>query len=71
MPSRDKPLARLRSIRNKIRDLDAQREDLVEGRDILICEAAERGVSERMIADAADLHHSRIGQIKKKRLPSG
>lgn len=66
MPADDNPLTQLRRIRDKIRQLDAEREDLIEGRDILIREAAEEGISERKIADSADLHRSRIGQIKQK-----
>lgn len=63
MPSDASSLSRLRHIRDQIRNLDAQREDLIEGRNVLISQAANEGLSERTIAESADLDRSRIGQI--------
>lgn len=67
MPAGDNPLARLREIRGKIRELDEQREDLVEGRDILIREGSKQKISERKIADAAGLTYGRVNQIVNRR----
>jgi hypothetical protein len=63
----ENPLARLREIRGKIRELDEQREDLVEGRDILIREASKQKVSERTIAESAGLSYGRVNQIVNRR----
>jgi hypothetical protein len=61
------PLLQLRKIRDEIRRLDANREDLVEGRDHLIREAAEQDVPERQIAQAAGVSHGRVNQIVHRR----
>lgn len=59
----ESPLLQLRTLRDQIRRTDAQREDLAEGRDLLIRQAAEQGLSERQIAEAAGLSKSRVHQI--------
>jgi hypothetical protein len=64
------PLRRLRTIREKLKRLDAERADLVEGRDVEIHRALEAGCSERKVAEAAGLHHSRIGKIKRRGPPT-
>lgn len=56
-------LSQLRLIRDKIRRLDAEREDLVEGRNVLIRQADEAGFSQQQIATAADLSQSRIQEV--------
>lgn len=61
------PLAQLREIRDKIRELDEQREDLAEGRNILILEALEQENSERTIAESAGLSYGRVNQIVNRR----
>ena len=62
------PLRRLRMIREKLQRLEAERADLVEGRNLEIRRALHKGRSERQIAEAAGLHHSSIAKIK--RLPT-
>lgn len=59
----ENPLPQLRKIRDDIRRIDAQREDLIEGRDRLIRKAAELDNTERQIADAAGLSQSRVHRI--------
>jgi DNA-directed RNA polymerase specialized sigma24 family protein len=59
----ENPLPLLRSLRDQIRRLDANRDDLAEDRDALIRKAAGLGVSERQIAQAAGLSQTRIHQI--------
>ncbi len=62
------PLPQLRVIRDKLRRMDAERADLVDGRNRLIRESVRQHKSERRIAEAAGLHHSTIAKIK--RLPT-
>lgn len=57
------PLPQLRAIRDQIRRIDEEREDLTEGRDRLIRKAAELEISERQIAKAAGLSQSRVHAI--------
>jgi hypothetical protein len=57
------PLPRLRTLKDKIRQLDDERGDLQEGRDLLIREAAEQAYTEAQIAEAAGLSPGRINQI--------
>lgn len=59
----DNPLPRLRRIRDEIRRI----EDLYPERDRLILTAIEAGYSERQVAVAAGIHHSRVNQIKHSR----
>jgi len=59
----DNPLPRLRRIRDEIRRKDA----LYPQRDRLIRQAVEQGYSERQIAKAAGVHHTRVNQIKHSR----
>ena len=59
----DNPLPRLRRIRDEIR----RKEALYPERDRLIREAVEQGYSERQIAKAAGVHHTRVNQIKHSR----
>jgi hypothetical protein len=59
----ENPLPRLRRIRDEIRRIDA----LIPQRDRLIREAVEQGYSERQIAKAAGVHHTRVNQIKHSR----
>jgi len=59
----DNPLPRLRRIRDEIRRTYA----LLPERDRLIREAIEAGYSERQIAKAAGVHHTRVNQIKHSR----
>jgi len=61
------PLLELRSIRDQIRLLDAQREDLINDRDRLIRLAVDQGKSEGQIAEAAGLSPGRVNQIKHSR----
>lgn len=63
----ENPLPQLRYLRDQIRRIDSQREDLTEGRDLLIRQAAELGLSERQIAEAAGISHGRIHQIVHRR----
>lgn len=63
----ENPLPQLRQLREQIRRLDAEREDLAEGRDLLIRRAAEMEISERQIADAAGLSPGRVNQIVHRR----
>lgn len=57
------PLPRLRRIRDEIRRTDT----LYPERDRLIRKAIEQGYSERQIAKAAGVHHTRVNQIKHSR----
>lgn len=59
----ENPLPQLRKLRDEIRRIDAEREDLIEGRDVLIREAAGQGKTEHQIADAAGLSQPRVHQI--------
>jgi len=59
----ENPLPRLRRIRDEIRRTEA----LYPERDLLILRAVEAGYSERQIAVAAGVHHSRVNQIKHSR----
>lgn len=59
----ENPLPQLRAIRDDIRRIDAQREDLEEGRNRLIRQAAGLGKTERQIAEAAGLSQSRVHRI--------
>jgi len=59
----ENPLPRLRRIRDEIRRTDA----LYPERDRLIREAIDHGYSERQIAKAAGVHHTRVNQIKHSR----
>lgn len=57
------PLPRLREIRDDERRVKAQKPE----RDRLIREAVEQGKTERQIAEAAGVHHSRVNQIVHRR----
>ncbi len=63
----ENPLPQLRQLREQIRRLDAERDDLAEGRDLLIRQAAEQDISERQIAEAAGLSRGRVNQIVHRR----
>ena len=64
---RKNPLPPLRKIRDTLATMDLNRDDLVEGRDWLIREAAARGKTESQIAEAAGLSPGRVNQIKHRR----
>lgn len=57
------PLLQLRKLREEIRCLDDQRDDLSESRSLLICTAIEQGFSQQQVAIAAGLSQSRIQEI--------
>lgn len=57
------PLPQLRALRDQIRRIDSQREDLEEGRNLLIRQAAALEISERQIAEAAGLSQPRVHRI--------
>lgn len=59
----DTPLPQLRALRDQIRRIDEQREDLEEGRNVLIRQAAALKISERQIAEAAGLSQPRVHKI--------
>lgn len=59
----ENPLPLLRRIRDEIRRIEA----LFPERDRLIHQAIEQGYSERQIAAAAGVHHTRVNQIKHSR----
>ena len=61
--SGENPLPQLRAIRDQIRCIDTQREDLIEGRNRLIREAIERGATQEDVARAAGLSQSRVQQV--------
>ena len=64
-------LRQLREIRDKIRALDLERADLVDGRNRLIRVALKADFSERKIAGAAGVHRSRVNQLKTAKRKSG
>lgn len=59
----ENPLPQLRHLRDQIRRIDEQREDLEEGRNVLIRQAASLDISERQIAEAAGLSQPRVHKI--------
>lgn len=63
----ENPLPQLRKLRDQIRRINAQREDLTEGRNLLIRQAVELGLSERQIAAAAGVSPGRVNQIVHRR----
>lgn len=61
------PLPRLRQIRDEERRIEARLKALKPERDRLIRESVKQEKTERQIAEAAGVHHSRVHQIVHRR----
>lgn len=63
----ENPLPELRKIRDQIRRIDAERDELTNNRDQLIRRAVQLHLSERQIAEAAGVSPGRVNQIVHRR----